>query len=385
MLATRVGFSTTWLYLIIALVSLLPTVSSQDQNFGEPSFDNWYDSPCESPQVTFCKKKGDPSSYLFQSVHQTNVFGQTQQRTNSYLNPIMQSLPGATLGCHPDSQLFFCSLLMPMCSKKTESNVASPTQNILKPCRQFCDAIKNACENDAVLKSLLPLWPPEFECGKMPESGLCISPSLGTVSNNISMSVPPPTPARTFARTTQGSAAPSAATGSERPSELVVCRYEQDACPQNLRVTSGYSYSLRLGACEVGNCGMPCQASAGWPLARKLIGAAAIVCAVMTAVTLLTFLIDLRRFLYPERPIVYLCACYLLIAACYVAGFVLRDRVSCTSAHGPGAEAALVATQGTKEVACTVMFMHIYFFSLAASIWWYAQPLASSPCLLLSH
>lgn len=202
----------------------------------------------------------------------------------------------------------------------------------------------------------------------MPEHDPCVSPSQATESPK---STPPP-PTRTSVRPALTSASQSASTGgAERLTDLA-CRYEQDACPLQLRVTSGYSYSLRLGACEVGNCGMPCQASAGWPLARTVIGIAAIVCAATTAVTLLTFLIDLRRFLYPERPIVYLCACYLLIAVCYVAGFVLRDRVSCTSAHGPGPEPTLVATQGTKEVACTVMFMHIYFFSLAASIWWYA-------------
>lgn len=51
-------------------------------------------------------------------------------------------------------------------------------------------------------------------------------------------------------------------------------------------------------------------------------------CAASTLMTLTTFLIDSQRFKYPERPIVYLSACYFMVALGYLARLALgRDEV----------------------------------------------------------
>lgn len=49
----------------------------------------------------------------------------------------------------------------------------------------------------------------------------------------------------------------------------------------------------------------------------------------------LTFLIDPSRFRYPERPIVFLAICYLVVGCAYVAGLGAGDSVSCREPFAP--------------------------------------------------
>lgn len=49
----------------------------------------------------------------------------------------------------------------------------------------------------------------------------------------------------------------------------------------------------------------------------------------------LTFLIDSSRFRYPERAIVFLAVCYLVVGCAYVAGLGAGDSVACREAFPP--------------------------------------------------
>lgn len=103
-----------------------------------------------------------------------------------------------------------------------------------------------------------------------------------------------------------------------------------------------------------------------------LIGVASCACVVSTMFTLLTFLIDMQRFRYPERPIIFISGCYCVVAVAYAVGFAIRDGVACS---GPWktddqGEYQRVVTQGTKREGCTILFIMLYFFGMASSIWW---------------
>jgi hypothetical protein len=50
--------------------------------------------------------------------------------------------------------------------------------------------------------------------------------------------------------------------------------------------------------------------------------------------TLLSFLIDVSRFAYPERPIIYLGACFAMIAVALVVGFAVGDDIACDDEAG---------------------------------------------------
>ncbi|CDQ84740.1 unnamed protein product [Oncorhynchus mykiss] len=78
--------------------------------------------------------------------------------------------------------------------------------------------------------------------------------------------------------------------------------------------------------------------------------------------------IDMRRFRYPERPIIFLSGCYFMVAVAYTAGFFLEDKVVCIDKFKE--DGYKTVAQGTKKEGCTILFMILYFFGMASSIWW---------------
>jgi frizzled protein 5/8 len=86
-------------------------------------------------------------------------------------------------------------------------------------------------------------------------------------------------------------------------------------------------------------------------------------CFVSTLMTLTTFLIDTERFKYPERPIVFLSACYFMVSIGYLVRVILgHEEVAC--------EGSMIRYSSTGPVACTMVFLLVYFFGMASSIWW---------------
>ena len=92
---------------------------------------------------------------------------------------------------------------------------------------------------------------------------------------------------------------------------------------------------------------------------------------------MLTFLLDVRRFRYPERPVVFLSVCYFMVSLAYVIGYAMGDSVSCNSKFDPPPDFSVTKedmvptiTQGTKRESCTILFMLLYYFEMAANLWW---------------
>lgn len=135
-------------------------------------------------------------------------------------------------------------------------------------------------------------------------------------------------------------------------------------------------YSFKVGDKVEKNCGAPChmmffndnerQFSKVW------IGIWAMLCSISCLFTICTFLIDTDRFRYPERPIIFLSVCYFMVAGAYLVGFLVDDTIACREPFGSkyGNVTLSTITQGTKHESCTILFMVLYFFSMASSIWW---------------
>ena len=133
----------------------------------------------------------------------------------------------------------------------------------------------------------------------------------------------------------------------------------------------------------VANCAIPCHGGYHTPeevqFSTWWLSLWSGLCCFATFVTLLTFLIDPDRFKYPERPIVYLSTCYMMVSI----GYLLRiwrghDEVACTGAgaivrygvqvgRAAGVDGA-AADEGS--VWCVLVFLFIYYFGMASSIWW---------------
>ncbi|KAJ9584850.1 hypothetical protein L9F63_020817 [Diploptera punctata] len=69
--------------------------------------------------------------------------------------------------CHPDTQLFLCSLFSPVCLDRP-----------IYPCRSLCDKVRFGCEG-RMKKYGFP-WPEMFNCSKFPQDNdMCITPQSG--------------------------------------------------------------------------------------------------------------------------------------------------------------------------------------------------------------
>lgn len=71
-----------------------------------------------------------------------------------------------------------------------------------------------------------------------------------------------------------------------------------------------------------------------------------------------TFLIDSSRFQYPERAIVYLAICYLIVGCAYVAGLGAGDSAACREAFPPPIRL------GKLSMYSTITMVRIYILSL---------------------
>lgn len=272
---------------------------------------------------------------------------------------IHQLVPLIKVKCSPDLHFFLCTLYAPICTIMDEP---------LPPCRELCQSARNRCEG--TMNTYGYPWPENLDCSKFPPAGeqLCVDNKTGEAEGRTSR------PPVLFEDGVGGPRNPGLL-GSAVPGG----RDLGFVCPLQLTVPKGFEYKLRVGDKIEPNCGAPCDSmfftERQREFARAWVGSWGGVCAVSCLMTVLTFLIDPERFRYPERPIIFLSGCYLLVAAAYAAGWASGDSVSCREAFPPPAHLdrlKMVPTisQGTKHERCTIVFMVLYFFSMASSIWW---------------
>ena len=96
-------------------------------------------------------------------------------------------------------------------------------------------------------------------------------------------------------------------------------------CPLEFQAPENYDYSLKVLNKVERNCGAPCRNmffdESERNIARIWIVIWASFCCLSCIFTVLTFLIDTKRFRYPERPIIFISICYLMISLMYIYGF----------------------------------------------------------------
>jgi len=92
-------------------------------------------------------------------------------------------------------------------------------------------------------------------------------------------------------------------------------------------------------------------------------------CCVSTLFTVLTFLIDASRFRYPERPIVLLSLCYFFVAVGYMVRIVAGyESIACDT--DSNSDAKILVQEGLDNTGCALVFLLLYYFGTAASVWW---------------
>ena len=319
---------------------------------------------CEPITVQLCMGIG------YNQTIMPNMLGHATQTSAGYEVGAFQPL--VKINCSPELNIFLCSLYVPVCTI-----IARP----IPPCRSICIKARDGCSE--LMDKFGYAWPSNMACEKFPDPPeLCVGPnktssspdgssssgssSMNNGNSNHGVVVPPIEPFLKQKTTI------TSGLGSNHITSV---------CPKNWTMEPKQNYQLHLSDVEViDNCGLPCTytyhnktyvhgtffAVKQAAFARYWIGIWAMLCFVSTLFTVLTFLIDMRRFKYPERPIIFISGCYLIVSLCYMVGFIVQDKVACTKATG----GENVVTQGTKNEGCTILFMLTYFFTMASSIWW---------------
>ncbi|KAJ0027030.1 hypothetical protein NQD34_018030 [Periophthalmus magnuspinnatus] len=237
--------------------------------------------------------------------------------------------PMVNLQCSPDLRMLLCALYAPVCTEYGRMTL---------PCRRLCLQAKSDCYK--LMDMFGVSWPEEMDCKRFPD---CDDP------------YPRPVDLLSISDTTE--------------SPVSVQRDYGFWCPRELKIDPDLGYSF-MG---VKDCSPPCPnmyfTRQELTFARYFIGVVSIVCLSATLFTFLTFLIDVSRFRYPERPIIFYAVCYMMVSLVFFLGFLLEDRVACNAAV-PGRFRAATVTQGSHNKACTLLFMVLYFFTVAGSVWW---------------
>uniref|UniRef100_A0A1A8UN39 Frizzled homolog 1 n=3 Tax=Nothobranchius TaxID=28779 RepID=A0A1A8UN39_NOTFU len=294
------------------------------------------------PEHGFCQPIAIPlcTDIAYNETIMPNLLGHTNQEDAGL--EVHQFYPLVKVQCSPDLKFFLCSMYAPVCTVLEQA---------LPPCRSLCERARQGCE--ALMNKFGFQWPDSLACEKFPVHGseeLCVG------------------------QNTSDRAESDAATGhsaTERPPPDVVLG--QFRCPASLTVPPYLNYRF-LGQ---DNCGAPCEPRKSHGMmyfreeelrfARIWIGIWSVLCCASTLFTVLTYLVDMKRFSYPERPIVFLSGCYTMVSIAYITGFLLEDKVVCNDSFDTEIRTVV---QGTKKEGCTILFMMLYFFSMASSIWW---------------
>ncbi|XP_072746441.1 frizzled-7 [Anoplolepis gracilipes] len=279
---------------------------------------------------------------------------------------VHQYVPLVKMKCSPDLRFFLCTVYAPVCTI---------IEKAIPPCRSLCESARSGCEG--LMNSFGFAWPEALDCSKMPEmdgTELCVGNNETTPREPAAPVYPPPRrPVAEFQPTWNEGHKPYGSGGF-----ALGARDFGFVCPVQFKVPHGLGYSLKVGDKVEPDCGAPCDGMFFTERERKFsrvwVGTWASICAASCFFTFLTFLIDTDRFRYPERPIIFLSVCYLMVALVYVIGWAAGNSIACREPFPPPMgiriQMASTITQGTKHELCTVLFMVLYFFGMASSIWW---------------
>lgn len=336
----RQAVSRVFVLLLIHLITNhdhSPTWALQDTSFNDTilspdAFSYEESSKCETMQISFCEKVDYNRTMLPNALGHT-----TQAEVEGDINVYH---PLVKLGCSPDLRLFLCTVYAPICFDHGHE-----LELKLQPCQSLCESARRGCA--AHLKKLGLEWPEPLTCEKFPDGRqknvLCVgndSRSMDTMDRDQ----------------------------PHRDLGFV--------CPKNFEVSS---YNLHLNGTKYNNCAMPCEDvyldKSSARTVRLAVGMLAVLCIISSIFTCITFLIDTKRFEYPARPIIIIAFCQLIVATCYLIGFLTQNRIACNDPveppkNLPNMRMIRSTTMGNKKGSCTLLFMTLYFFQLSTVMWW---------------
>ena len=309
-------------------------------------------------EITLCMGIYDNASFPNVRDHQTQAIANDE---------LEQFIPLIQGGCSNAIVHFLCAVYAPFCQyNRPEIEIT--------PCRELCQYVYDGC-----VQPLLDFgisWPPHLNCdlyqpNDTSEIDFCPTNLRTLKVPNIIVQTPRPL------------------STTESPLASAVPAIPSAACPVSLLVTSHLSNrSYVFGG--INNCGINCTGLFFSPIERNIVAPVfillfAVICVLFTLFTVATFLIDRRRFHYPERPIIFISFCYLVVSVVYVVGSISKlagqqnQAFSCSDEIGISSNRLsssfvfqrLPSSESTyKTASCVILFVVVYFFQMASALWW---------------
>lgn len=294
---------------------------------------------CEKIKIPMCQSIGYNLTYM------PNMFNHDTQEEAAL--EVHQFWPLVEIKCSPDLKFFLCSMYAPMCQPNFKDEVP--------PCRSICERARTGCA--PLMRQYGFSWPERMKCENFPELGgekICMGRNA-TETNKTSTTARP----RKF-----HSGSPTVSAQGIQLANCCSCR----APFVSVIGTKGKPSLRDISTGGVQGCVMACNrtyfSQDQENFASFWIGLWAVLCFISTLVTSLTFLIDMQRFRYPERPIIFLSFCYCFVAIGYIIRFVAGYKTVACDSDG------LMRYETSGPASCTIVFLLIYFFGMASSLWW---------------
>ena len=294
---------------------------------------------CEKITIPMCMKLG------YNYTRMPNKFKHTTQAAAAL--EVHQFWPLVEIQCSRHIGFFLCSMYAPICQ--------NDYQGELEPCREVCVQARDGCA--PLMKKYGFPWPESMKCSNFPSIH---DPTVICAGNNAT------DPENTTARTKFAPDRPKTPVIDKGGPETENCCYCRAPFVSTKGLKLKASQHMSLGRIE--DCALSCNrtyfSKDQDDFASFWIGLWAILCFVSTTITGLTFVIDMRRFKYPERPIIFLSGCYSMVSAGYIIRLIAGSEAIACDSNG------FVRTQTSGPVACTIVFILIYYFGMASSLWW---------------
>lgn len=309
---------------------------------------------CSPMQAEICKDVGYNVTGMPNVVNHPTV--QDAELTLQTFFPLIQ------YGCSSNLRFFLCSAYLPMCTEK----VLEP----IGPCRPLCETVRRKCQ-PVLIEFGFP-WPEALNCSKFPPSNnhkhMCMpgpkekdeesdDSGRGSPSGDKSSRWGPGEPGRkddkkgSYKTTWSIVKTPEVLCGQFKHPEKYVYINRTDRCALQCRQNDAFSAEDKYFA----DIWMSIWSG---------------LCFVSTLFTVLTFLIDSQRFKYPERPIIFLSMCYNFYSIAFIVRLIAgRESIACDTSDSP-TKARILIQEGLENTDCAIVFLLLYFFGSASSIWW---------------